>query len=139
MSTQPDAVEERKGRPESEPDDESRGCDPTEYSLFNDPDDSDVPSPPDADPQAEVLQDRLDRAEQLLYKKQAQKKQLAKSAAKDKARRDKHIAMMQTLQQHQLDIAREEEDLARIQADIKQAEEEDYMAALARSSKLSQQ
>ena len=98
-------------------------------------------NPPDSDDdaQSKVLQFHIDSSSQLLYKIKAQKKQLLKSAAKDKARRDKHISMMQTMEQHHLDIAREEEELARIQADIKRAEEEDYMAALAQSSKLHRQ
>ena len=46
---------------------------------------------------------------------------------------------MQSMQEFQRDIAKEEEELARIQADSRQAEEEDYMDALAKVSMLDQQ
>ena len=140
-------VEERKGQPAVD-NEESKGFTRTEYSLFTSINNSAMDgvrnygaqNPPDSDDdaQSKVLQFHIDISSQLLYKIKAQKKQLLKSAAKDKARRDKHISMMQTMEQHHLDIAREEE-LARIQADIKRVEEEDYMAALAQSSKLHRQ
>lgn len=115
---------------------ESKGYDQTDYShLNNDFDNADS----DDDAKGKVIQGQLDRLQDLLEQKKTQKKQLEKSAAKDKARREKHIKMMQSMQQYHIDLAKEEAELARIRAHIRQAEEEDYMDALAKSSMLNQQ
>ena len=82
--------------------DESRGLALTERSLFNDLEDSCAQNTGsyDGDPQTRLYQGQIDRTSQLFCDIKAQKKQLLKKAAKEKARRDRHIAMMKTLQQH---------------------------------------
>ena len=115
---------------------ESKGFTQADYSLFNT--DFEAEESED-DARTKILKRQVNHLEQLYNKKQAQTKQVKKSAAKDKARRDKYIALMQSMQEFQRDIAKEEEELARIQADSRQAEEEDYMDALAKVSMLDQQ
>ena len=115
---------------------ESKGFTQADYSLFNTDFEAEES---DDDAKTKIVKRQLNHLEQLYNKKQAQTKQVKKSAAKDKARRDKYIALMQSMQEFQRDIAKEEEELARIQADSRQAEEEDYMDALAKVSMLDQQ
>ena len=114
---------------------ESKGFTQADYSLFNTDFEAEES---DDDAKTKIVKRQLNHLEQLYNKKQAQTKQVQKSAAKDKARRDKYIALMQSMQEFQRDIAKEEEELARIQADSRQAEEEDYMDALAKASMLDQ-
>ena len=105
------AQEERKGPAIVQPDEneETKGHDQTDYSHFKDDfDDS------DDDALTKVLKGRLNDIKDLYHKLQSQRKQLEKSAAKDKAKREKHIKMMQSMQQYHIDLAKEEAELARI-------------------------